>query len=97
MSSGVCPRLTFRIWYDLCMTDEEKNRLFVETWKKAGPALEELRKQELRTMSERDSARAFDSLEIPVGSAYRSEERRLSLGFIEQQRLFKKLHGTHTA
>ncbi|MEM1159101.1 MAG: hypothetical protein AAF649_13365 [Verrucomicrobiota bacterium] len=79
------------------MTEEEKNRLLVETWKKAGPLLEEMKHQQLRSMTESESARIFDSLEVPVGSAYRSEERRQSLGFIEQQRFFKKLHGTHSS
>jgi hypothetical protein len=77
------------------MTDDEKNRLMVETWKKAGPELQKIRDQELRAITEEDAARIFDSLEMPVGSLYRSEERRRSLGLIEQQRLFKKLHATH--
>lgn len=79
------------------MTDEEKNRLMVETWKEAGPVLEAMRNRELRALTESDSARIFESLEIPPGRAYRSEEQRVSSGFIEQQRLLKKLHGTHSS
>ena len=79
------------------MTDDEKNRLMVATWKKAGPALEAMRNRELRSLTEAESARVFDSLEIPPGGIYRSEERRTSSGFIEQQRLFKKLYGSQSS
>ena len=70
--------------------DKAKTKLWVETWKRAGPLLEKIRHEELRAMTDRDVQRAFQSLS---GLVARMPDRRprTTSGFVEQQRLFLKL------
>ena len=62
----------------------------VRAWGRAGRAMEELRIQELRDMSEEDSVRLFNALDCPPPTEWTK-----SSGLVEQQRLFSKL--THSA
>jgi len=68
------------------MTDEEKIKKWVETWKRAGPALERIKNQELREWKY-DPA-VIDAL-IEAGLC--STAPRPMTGLVEQQRLFRKL------
>lgn len=61
------------------MTDQEKMRKWVETWKKYGPELEAIRQQEVR---DADNALSLAQLGRAFGE---------SSGMIEMQRLFAKL------
>jgi hypothetical protein len=60
---------------------------WMQAWRSAGPALERVRRDELRTL---DGHRALELLTGPAD--YRREPRmaRPSSGLIEQQRLFMK-------
>jgi hypothetical protein len=68
------------------MTDDE-TRQYVQRWKQAGPALEKVRREELRRLTDDDvRAQIHDLLEI--GARFR--QYRPSSGLIEQQRIFQK-------
>jgi hypothetical protein len=71
------------------MTDEEKQKLklWVETWKRAGPALERFRHQELRAFRHEDNVEAIDAL-LQIGYQHRRDDP--TSGLVEQQRLFMK-------
>lgn len=74
------------------MTDEEKNRLMVETWKTTGPLLEEIRMREARDVTETQRIRAMiDVLNLPGNR--RTSARELpdhESGLIIQQAIFSK-------
>jgi hypothetical protein len=68
------------------LSEHEQMKLWVETWKRAGVELERIRKEELRALTEEESAadlfRGFDLLELP--------EYPPTSGLVEQQRWFAK-------
>jgi len=68
------------------MTDEEKIKKWVETWQRAGPALERIRARELREW--KYDPVMVDSL-LELGFLF-SVPRPMT-GLVEQQRLFRKL------
>ena len=68
------------------MTDEEKIKKWVETWKRAGPALERIRARELREWKY-DPVMVDALLEI----GFRFAQPRPMTGLVEQQRIFGKL------
>ena len=68
------------------MTDEEKIKKWVETWQRAGPALERIRARELREW--RYDPVMVDAL-LEIG--FRFAVPRTTSGLVEQQRLFRKL------
>ncbi len=70
------------------MTDEEKIRLWVETWRRAGPELARIKRDELRRMRPEDAARIIDAL-FEIGCQFAVP--RPMTGLVEQQRLFGKL------
>ena len=71
------------------MTDEErqKMKLWVETWKRAGPELERFRRQELRAFNYEKSMHIVDGL-LEMGARF--ARPRPTSGLVEQQRLFQK-------
>jgi hypothetical protein len=62
-------------------------RRWVETWRKAGPELERLRREELRAL---DVQRAIALLCGPVDYRLPPRAPKPTSGLIEQQRLFMK-------
>ena len=68
------------------MTRDEA-REYVERWRKAGPELEKIRREELRTIGPAESRRLFNSL-LELGCLHR--QIRTTSGLVEQQRLFQK-------
>ena len=68
------------------MTHEEA-REFVERWKKAGPALEQVRREELRNLTHEQCQKRIHAL-FEMGSQHR--QNRSKSGLIEQQRIFQK-------
>lgn len=68
------------------MTYEEA-REFVERWRKAGPELEEVRREELRGLTDVDARRLFNAV-LEFANALR--HHRPTSGLVEQQRLFQK-------
>lgn len=68
------------------MTHDEA-REFVERWKKAGPALEAVRREELRNLTHEDCQKQIRAL-MNIGNI--RPQQRLSSGLVEQQRIFGK-------
>jgi hypothetical protein len=70
------------------MEEREKLRRWVETWKEAGPALEAIRREEVRRA---DNSKVLESLECAFNQAVREMPLRPSSGLVEMQRWFAKL------
>jgi hypothetical protein len=68
------------------MTDEEKIKKWVETWQRAGPALERIKARELREWKY-DPVMVDDLLEL----GFLFPAPRPMTGLVEQQRIFGKL------
>jgi hypothetical protein len=69
-------------------TEEALLRDHVARWKRLGPALEQIRLDELRSV---DTAQAIRQLAPAFELAVRQPPRG-SAGLVEQQAIFKKLH-----
>ena len=64
---------------------------WVQAWKRAGPALCEVKRAELRSLSTRE---ALDQLADHFAYALRKAKATTTSGLVEQQRIFMKLrHG----
>ncbi|HEX3600709.1 MAG TPA: hypothetical protein VHU84_11240 [Lacipirellulaceae bacterium] len=72
------------------MDERAASKLWVEHWQRVGPLLEKIRHDELRALTEQQAALAFESLAEFARDAS-ALTPRISSGFVEQQRLFKKL------
>ena len=70
------------------MSDREKIELWVQTWKKAGPELEAIRRREIR---DADNLQVLAALEGAFNHALRSNPPRPSSGLVEMQRYLAKL------
>ena len=70
------------------MDEREAMRLWVKTWKEAGPELEAIRRREIR---EADNIKALAMLEGAFNHATRTMPPRQSSGMIEMQEWFAKL------
>ena len=67
--------------------DRERMRQWVETWKRAGPELDEIRRREIEAA---DTRKAVQQLFSQTG-AFDSLPARTTSGLVEQQALFAKL------
>lgn len=73
------------------LTDQERMRIWVETWKQAGPELDRIKEDELRERSDADFAKeTHEALllaehRLTLNSGYERES-----GMIEQPHLFQK-------
>ncbi len=74
----------------LAETPEEQKQWLAQ-WRSAEAALLEVKREELRALTDQDAVESFNSLDMPPELIYRSPDREQSLGFIEQQRLFGKV------
>ena len=70
-------------------TKIKKIEKWVNTWKKAGPALDEVKLKELRSVDYYNHNQAL--LNEMLRYAFEHREPRLSSGLIEQQKIFMKL------
>lgn len=71
------------------MSDRDDNiSRWVETWKRAGPALKKVKREELRKF---DYEKNLPLIEDMLQWACDHQQVRLSSGLVEQQRLFMKL------
>jgi hypothetical protein len=68
------------------MTHEEAKE-YVERWRKAGPELERVRRDELRALTDTDGRDLFRSL---LDFANLHHQDRPTSGLVEQQRVFQK-------
>ena len=69
----------------------EQLRTWVDCWKQAGPALENLRRQELLGLDGSNYLALWDG---PLQWACEHATERLSSGLVEQQRLFARLRSS---
>jgi hypothetical protein len=63
-------------------------RRWVETWKRAEPELEAIRRKEIR---ETDNVTAIAQMEGVINYATRTSPPRTTSGLVEMQRIFAKL------
>ena len=70
------------------MDESEKVRLWVRTWREAGPQLDEIRRREIR---DADNLRVLASLEGAFNQAVRELPPRKSSGMVEMQKWLAKL------
>ncbi len=68
--------------------DNKQARQWVATWKRAGAALDEVRRQELMSFSYDENFALIDSM---LQWACDNATPRVSTGLVEQQRLFQLL------
>jgi len=68
--------------------DPDMTRRWVETWLKAGPKLEKIRRDALRAFRYEEHVDEIDEL---LQVACRFARPRLTSGLVEQQRLFQRL------
>ena len=73
------------------MTEQEREQIrqWAETWQKAGPELERIRRKEIR---ETDTMQSVQILAGGFQSASFMHPPRQSSGLVEQQNWFKQLH-----
>jgi hypothetical protein len=69
------------------MESHENERLWVQTWQKAGPVLDQLRRQEIR---QADTAKAILQLDDAFRSALRERPPGPTSGLVEQQYWFAR-------
>lgn len=69
-------------------SDDENARRWMQAWRRAGPALERVRRAELRAFRYEDNYRLVDAL---LQMACDFGTPRTTSGLVEQQRLFGKL------
>jgi hypothetical protein len=70
------------------VTEREMIQLWVDTWKKAGPGLEAIRRKEI---AEADNVHDLMLLAGAFNHAVRSSPAEPSSGLVEMQRIFAKL------
>ncbi|HEY5036965.1 MAG TPA: hypothetical protein VII74_07540 [Chthoniobacterales bacterium] len=68
----------------------EEQKIWMAQWRSAEAALLEVKREELRALTNEDAVASFNALDMPPALVYRSPEREQSAGFIEQQRIFGK-------
>ena len=70
------------------MEERDKIRLWVQTWKEAGPELEAIRRREIH---DADNLKVLACLEGAFNHAARTMPPRQYSGMVEMQELFAKL------
>lgn len=74
------------------MTAEERDRRYAETWKIAGPLLEEMRWKEARARTEAQKWEWANELQLTFADGWpKPPSPQSDHGLIEQQRLLRKL------
>jgi len=68
-------------------TDREMIRRWVETWLRAGPELDKIRRREIETVDTREAIRQIFGAAAPVDR----QRVPLTSGLVEQQAWFRKL------
>jgi hypothetical protein len=68
----------------------DQKKAWMSQWRSAAVDLEKVRAEELRALSEQDSADLFNRCAIPGGDFWISPERAQSSGLVEQQRYFMR-------
>jgi hypothetical protein len=69
----------------------EEQKAWMKQWRSAAVALRQVKREELRAMTDEDAVAAFNSLDMQAELCWRSSEPANSEGLIKQQRIFKRL------
>jgi hypothetical protein len=69
----------------------EEQRAWMNQWRAAAIALRQMKREELRAMTDEDAVAAFNALDMPPELVWRCPERIDSSGLVEQQRIFQKI------
>ncbi|MBU4184632.1 MAG: hypothetical protein KKC23_00210 [Proteobacteria bacterium] len=69
-------------------SDRDRIKKWVETWKRAGSALDEVKRRELRAYNYFENQALVDEM---LQWAVDHQKIRLTTGMVEQQRLFMKM------
>jgi len=69
-------------------SDRDQIKKWVETWKRAGSALDEVKRRELRAYNYFENQALVDEM---LQWAVDHQKIRLTTGMVEQQRLFMKM------
>ncbi len=69
-------------------TEKEMTLRWIKTWELAGPALKEIKRQELQSY---DYAKNLPIIDEMLQWAYEHRTTRLTSGLVEQQRWFMKM------
>ena len=74
------------------MKSEEREtvKIWVDTWKRAGAALEEIKRRELTSVEYGKDRTLIDEMLL---WAHEHRIERLTSGLVDQQRIFKKIAG----
>ena len=70
--------------------EERQNRAWVAAWREHADALDQIRAEELRALTEEESGRVFADMAADTDTLWLSPERADAAGLIEQQRLFMR-------
>jgi len=74
------------------LSEKERMRLWVDTWRRVGPELERIKRNELRALSEEEGTRrAILVMDARADFEWESPRPHKLSGLIEQQRLFMRL------
>jgi len=74
-------------------TEKERMRQYLANWKAVSELMEEMNAEELRALTEAKLAEQFNGMDCDPAWYWTPDERIVSSGLIEQQRLFAKAHG----
>jgi hypothetical protein len=67
-------------------------RQYLKNWKAMSEFMEEMNAEDLRALTEEKAAEQFNGMDCDPAWYWTPDERIISSGLIEQQRLFSKLH-----
>ena len=73
-------------------TEKERVSVWLENWKVVTEESERLKAIALRALTEEEAARQFNELDCDPSLLWKPEQRRISSGLVEQQRLFSEAH-----
>jgi hypothetical protein len=76
----------------LAETPEER-KVWMRQWRSAEIALRQVKREELRAMTDEDAVVAFNALDMPPHAFPRAADRMDSSGLVEQQRIFQNARG----
>lgn len=72
--------------------EDEQNRAWIAQWRRSAAALDQVKREELRTLTEESAGRIFAEMIFDPETMWISPERAAAAGLIEQQRLFMSSH-----
>ncbi len=68
----------------------EEQKAWMAQWRLAAEGLREVKRDELRALTDAEAIASFNALDMPPELIYRVADRAESPGFVEQQRFFQK-------